>query len=93
MILRVLCGAVILGAMILDNGWRAIPLGVGMTVIGPGGGLGLKNRKRPELWVFASTVLNIQAAITIASLLTGGSTGLPDVMIIPLSLVTSSPAT
>ena len=53
-------------------GWPILPIGGLMLLIVVGGGARLERRRRPELWVFASTVLNIQLTLTVCIVLTGG---------------------
>jgi diguanylate cyclase (GGDEF)-like protein len=53
-------------------GWPLVAAGAVMVALVFAGGIGLENRRRPELWVFATTMLNVQIALAIGTVLTGG---------------------
>jgi diguanylate cyclase (GGDEF)-like protein len=52
--------------------WPLFVAGGAMVAIVLAGGMQLEHRRRPELWVFATTMLNVQIAIAIGTVLTGG---------------------
>ncbi len=59
-----------------------------MVAIVLAGGARLERRRRPELWVFASTVLNIQLMITLGVVMTGGPrTALSSMLVPPVLMV------
>lgn len=65
-------GLAVMAASVPGNGWAVVPLGSAMLLIIVLGGRHLERRRRPEIWVFFTTVLNIQLAITVGVVLTGG---------------------
>jgi hypothetical protein len=60
------CSVGVMLSLLSRVGWPVVPIGSAMLVIVVAGGARLERRRRPELWVFASTVLNIQLTITVA---------------------------
>jgi diguanylate cyclase (GGDEF)-like protein len=54
------------------TGWPLLALCIAMVIVLALGSLGLARRRRPELWVFSSTVVNLQLALATAVVLTGG---------------------
>jgi diguanylate cyclase (GGDEF)-like protein len=66
------CSVGVMLSLLSRVGWPVVPIGSAMLVIVVAGGARLERRRRPELWVFASTVLNIQLTITVCIVLTGG---------------------
>ena len=52
------------------------------------GGMGLDRRRRPELWVFASTIVVLQLALAFGALVSGGPRSLaPNLLAIPVLMV------
>ncbi len=69
-------------------GWPLLPAAVGMIAVVLIGGARLERRSRPELWVFASTVLNIQLVLTLIAMFSGGPrTMLPCLLALPVFMV------
>jgi diguanylate cyclase (GGDEF)-like protein len=52
--------------------WPLPLAGAVMLAIVFGGAVGLERRRRPELWVFVSSMVNVQIAIGLGTILTGG---------------------
>ncbi|MEA2124058.1 MAG: two-component system, cell cycle response regulator [Solirubrobacteraceae bacterium] len=55
-----------------DVGWKILPALAVMIVIVLLGAWRLERRRSPELWVFASTVVNIQVMVALGTVMTGG---------------------
>jgi diguanylate cyclase (GGDEF)-like protein len=71
-LVTILTGVALVAAFVARGGWIILALGAAMVLIVVLGGSRLERRRRPELWVFASTVLNIQLFATVGVVLTGG---------------------
>src|SRR5690349_2471986 len=70
------------------GGWKLPIFGAIMLAIVILGGLHVERRRRPELWVFVTTVLNIQLWATFAAIAIGGPrTPLPCVLAAPVLMV------
>jgi diguanylate cyclase (GGDEF)-like protein len=75
-------------AFLPRGGWPILVLGAVMLVIVLVGGLRLDRRRRPELWVFVSAVLNIQLTITVGCVFSGGPrTTLSSLLAVPVLMV------
>lgn len=69
-------------------GWALPVLGGAMLAIVVLGGLHVERRRRPELWVFVTTVLNIQFWVTFAAIAIGGpKTPFPCALAAPVLMV------
>jgi diguanylate cyclase (GGDEF)-like protein len=71
-LVTIACGVALMASLFSNGGWLIPAFGSAMVLIVVLGGSRLERRRRPELWVFSSTVLNIQLMITFAAVLTGG---------------------
>ena len=65
-------GAVLVLSVVSKAGWPLVAAGVAMVAIVIAGGARLESRRRPELWVFATTVVNIQLFLALGTVITGG---------------------
>jgi diguanylate cyclase (GGDEF)-like protein len=67
-------GALLAGALAFstDAGWTVVAAAVVMIATVALGAWRLERRRRPELWIFASTVVNIQVVLALGTVLTGG---------------------
>jgi diguanylate cyclase (GGDEF)-like protein len=67
-------GALLAGALGLSTeaGWSVALAGAVMIATVLLGSWRLERRRRPELWIFASTIVNIQVVIALGTVLTGG---------------------
>ena len=75
-------------AMAPKVGWLQVAACAGMIAIVVIGGARLERRSRPEIWVFVSTVLNIQLVLTLVAAQSGGPrTMLPCLLAIPVLMV------
>jgi diguanylate cyclase (GGDEF)-like protein len=84
----IVVGLAIMGALIPKGGWPLAVTCVAMIVVVLIGGARLDRRRRPELWVFYSTVLNIQLALAAGVLMTGGPrTPLSCMLAVPVLMV------
>jgi diguanylate cyclase (GGDEF)-like protein len=84
----IVCGVGLIISLVPRAGWLILPVGSVMLLIVAVGGARLDRRRRPELWVFVSTVLNCQLVITVAVVLTGGPrTGLSCLLAAPVLMV------
>jgi diguanylate cyclase (GGDEF)-like protein len=73
-----------------DLGWWVIPWVGAMIALVVVGAHNLERRRRPELWVYVTTVLNIQLFLTLASLAIGGPrSDFPDLLAVPVLMVAS----
>ena len=69
-------------------GATLLVVGIAMVALVAIGGARLERRRRPELWIFASTVLNIQLALAAGVVLTGGpKTNLSCLLVVPVVMV------
>ena len=71
-IAMIIAGAVVLVAISGKGGWPLAAACAVMVTIVIAGGARLQQRRRPELWVFVTTVLNIQFSVAVGTVLTGG---------------------
>jgi diguanylate cyclase (GGDEF)-like protein len=67
------------------GGWRLLVVAIVNLIITAAGAVRLEHRKKPELWVFFGTIVNLQLAIAAAALLTGGPRSpIPSLLAIPV---------
>jgi diguanylate cyclase (GGDEF)-like protein len=71
-LVTIICGAALMASALPRGGGLILLFGVAMLMIVVLGGARLERRRRPELWVFFSTVVNIQVFVALAVVLTGG---------------------
>jgi diguanylate cyclase (GGDEF)-like protein len=71
-LVTIICGVALMLVYTPRGGWPIPVFGTLMMSTVLLGGIGLERRAKPELWVFVTTVLNIQVLLTVASALTGG---------------------
>jgi diguanylate cyclase (GGDEF)-like protein len=77
--------AVVVGA---DGGWPMLVAAVVAVIAVAIGGLRLDRRRRPELWVFVSTILVLQLVLALGAALNGGPRSLaPNLLAIPVLMV------
>ena len=75
-------------AVAQEAGAVVLLLGVLTVVVAIGGVYGLRQRVRPELWVFCTTVLTIQATVSVSAVLTGGPrSAMTSALAIPVVMV------
>ena len=75
-------------AVAREGGIGVLVLGLATMLITSGGVYGLRGRARPELWVFVTTVLTIQATVSIGAVLTGGPrSAMPAALALPVVMV------
>jgi diguanylate cyclase (GGDEF)-like protein len=70
----IVVGALIAVALAFSTraGWAVLAAMIVMIAIVVLGGWRLERRRRPELWVFASTIVNIQVLLAVGAVMTGG---------------------
>src|SRR4051812_4020482 len=56
-------------------GWPMLAAAIATLVVVSVGGAGLERKARPELWVFASTIVWLQLALSVAVVVCGGPAG------------------
>jgi diguanylate cyclase (GGDEF)-like protein len=86
----IVAGTVIAVALARSNtvGWWFVAVVVTMAVVVLGGARNLERRRRPELWVFVSAVMNIALTVTLAAVMTGGPrSNLSSLLAIPVLMV------
>jgi diguanylate cyclase (GGDEF)-like protein len=71
-VVTVVCGLGVIASLVPAGGWGVVPLGGVMLLVVLAGGTRIERRRRPELWVFVSTVVTIQVTLALAAILTGG---------------------
>ncbi|MDX6580831.1 MAG: two-component system, cell cycle response regulator [Solirubrobacterales bacterium] len=73
-VVTIVVGALIAVTLALstNGGWAILAAMIAMIAIVLIGGWRLERRPRPELWVFFSTVVNIQLMLALGAVLTGG---------------------
>jgi hypothetical protein len=71
-LVTIICGVVLMAAFYPQGGWPIPVFGAVMVLVVVVGSVKLERRRRPELWVFVSTVLNIQLTLAVAVVLSGG---------------------
>jgi diguanylate cyclase (GGDEF)-like protein len=87
-LLTIVMGAVVAAALAPRVGTTLIVACIAMVAIVVIGGARLDRRRRPELWIFASTVLNIQLALAAGVVVTGGpKTNFSCLLVIPVVMV------
>ena len=87
-IVTMLCSVAVMLTLVGRGGWPIPVFGAVMLVIVLAGGAHLERRRRPELWVFFTTVLNIQLMVVLAAVLTGGPrTAVPAGLAAPVLMV------
>ena len=69
-LVTIVSGVAVMLAFVARGGWIILAIGAVMVLIVVIGGSRLERRRRPELWVFVSTVLNIQVVATVGVVLT-----------------------
>jgi diguanylate cyclase (GGDEF)-like protein len=70
--------------------WSVVGVAVLSVAAVLAGGARLERRRRPELWVFFTTVINFQALVAIGAVLTGGPrTPLVCMVAVPIGMVAS----
>jgi diguanylate cyclase (GGDEF)-like protein len=81
------CGALML-SLAPRAGWPIVAFGGATVLIVVVGGARLERRRRPELWVFVSAVLNLQLTITACAVVAGGPrTGVSCLLAAPVLMV------
>jgi hypothetical protein len=69
-------------------GWSILAIWGTMTVVVLAGSWHLDRRRRPELWVFFSTVVNVQVLVAVAAVVAGGPrTPLACIVALPVAIV------
>src|SRR5437660_6048790 len=63
---------VFIAACVDRASWELLVFGAAMLAIVILGALNLERRRKPELWVFVTTVLNIQLWVAFAAIVIGG---------------------
>jgi diguanylate cyclase (GGDEF)-like protein len=87
-LVTIICGVALMFIFSARGGWPIVAFGTSMLLVVLLGGMHLDRRARPELWVFFTTVLNIQLLLTVAAVLTGGPrTPLPCLLAGPVLMV------
>jgi diguanylate cyclase (GGDEF)-like protein len=72
-------------AVMDEGGWPLLVVAIANLIVTAAGASRLQHRKRPELWVFYGTLLNLQLSIAAAALFTGGPrTPIPCLLAIPV---------
>jgi diguanylate cyclase (GGDEF)-like protein len=73
-VVTIVAAVMITGAMAFSTsaGWTVLAAATLMIAIVVLGGWRLERRRRPELWIYFSTVVNIQLTVTIGAIITGG---------------------
>ena len=87
-VVTIVAGGLIAVALALSTnaGWTVLAAASLMIAIVALGGWRLERRRRPELWIFVSTVVNIQVMLAIGAVMTGGpATFLVNMLAIPWS--------
>jgi diguanylate cyclase (GGDEF)-like protein len=88
--LTVVAGSLVAAALLMSTSsdWAvllAMAIGVSVVVVG---GWRVERHPRPELWIFFSTVVNIQLMLTLGAFLTGGpQTFLVTMLAVPVVMV------
>ena len=65
-------GMIIAAVMVPHVGWPIVAITVAMAASVLIGATGLERRRRPELWVFFTSAVNVQALVVISVVLDGG---------------------
>jgi diguanylate cyclase (GGDEF)-like protein len=67
-------GALLAGTLAISTkaGWTVLAAVVLMISVVVVGGWRLERRRRPELWIFGSTVVNVQLSLAFGAVMTGG---------------------
>jgi Diguanylate cyclase, GGDEF domain len=86
----IVVGAVLAAAMSIKAGWPMMIAGAVMIAVVVIGASQADRRRKPELWVFATTALNTQLWLGVGIVLSGGPrTALPSMLAIPVLMVTA----
>jgi diguanylate cyclase (GGDEF)-like protein len=89
-VITIVVGVGIMAALVPRGGWPLVAVTTAMVGTVLIGGSRLDRRRRPELWVFYSTVVSIQLALAAGVLLTGGPrTSLSCMLAMPVLMVGS----
>jgi diguanylate cyclase (GGDEF)-like protein len=86
----IVAGALVAAALALSTeaGWVVLAAAVFMVGTVVVGGWRLERRRRPELWIFFSTIVNIQVMLAIGTVITGGPrTFLVNMLAVPVVMV------
>lgn len=70
-LVTIVCIVALMVSLVPRGGWPILAFGGAMVLIVLVGGVRLERRRRPERWVFVSTVLNIQLLVTVGVALSG----------------------
>jgi diguanylate cyclase (GGDEF)-like protein len=71
-LLTISIGLVLLIFVLPKASWTLTVVYCGMVAVVAVGGTGLERRRKPELWVFGSAVLNLQLGLALIVIMTGG---------------------
>jgi diguanylate cyclase (GGDEF)-like protein len=88
--LTIVTGGVVAVALAFSTkaGWTVLAAMTLMVAVVVFGGWRLERRRRPELWIFFSTVLNIQLMLAVGAVITGGpKTFLVCMLAVPVVMV------
>jgi diguanylate cyclase (GGDEF)-like protein len=89
-LLTIAIGVVLMIAVVPNTSWNLALLFAAMLAAVAIGGSGLHRRKRPELWVFASAVLNLQLVLATFAVISGGPrTSVACLLAIPVLVMAS----
>jgi diguanylate cyclase (GGDEF)-like protein len=84
----IVMAAIVIAVVEPHVGWGLFPFGVVSVAIALLGGRHLERRRRPELWVFFTTVVNVQLTATVGAILAGGPrTPLVSLIALPVVIV------
>jgi diguanylate cyclase (GGDEF)-like protein len=89
-VVTIVAGGLLAAVLLVSTnaGWVIAAAAAVMIAIVAIGGWRLERRRRPELWIFASTVVNIQVMLAIGTVLTGGPrTFLVNTLVLPVVMV------
>jgi diguanylate cyclase (GGDEF)-like protein len=87
-ILTIVIGGGLMVAVLPKASWTLSLLFAVMVTVVVLGGSGLARRRKPELWVFGSAVLNLQLGIAVIAVMTGGPrTTATCLLVIPVILM------
>lgn len=87
-LIMILCAAAMMIASIGRGGWWLAGFGALTLAVVILGGLHIERRRKPELWVFVTAVLNLQLWITVTGIALGGPrTPFPCVLMVPVLMV------
>ena len=89
-VLTMVAGAIVAGALALSTSahWTVVAAASFMIATAVLGGWRLEGRKRPELWIFVSTVVNVQVMLALGTVMTGGPrTFVVNLLVLPVVMV------